>query len=74
MNITPFVKNVLSLLFNIAVLVVVALIFLFIVSWAGAIFLIPARLIQLIGFLIFIYTAYKLVMLIIGFFESNPIN
>lgn len=66
---TPFAKKLLTLIFKLAVIVVIALICFFLVNYAAAMFAVPGQLANLINFLVFLYAAYRAIMLIIAFFE-----
>lgn len=67
-----FAKALIKLFFNISIIILISLAFWFIVVWAAGFFAVPAELLQIVGFIIFLYAAYRVLMLVVSFLESNP--
>lgn len=70
MYMTSFIKNLLSLLFNIGVIALVGVLVFLLTQWAAAFFLVPAGIVQIIGFIIFLFAVYRIAMLLISYTQS----
>lgn len=70
MYMTPLFKSLLTFLFNAAVIALVSVLMFLLVQWAAVYFGVPFGIIQVIGFIIFLYAVYRIGMLGISFLES----